>query len=684
MAFLIDPPRSSSLRPARRKRAIAIALALICAILPLSGQDPDASPLSPRIANYRIDVALDAENHSLKGRQFLLWHNQTEFPTSELQFHLYMNAFRNNLSTYMKESGMRSLGEDPGAWGHIDVTEIRVQPVPPRVTLEERDGLVEEVRPVISHFDQPPTAADMPDVTDRMSFIWPDDGNVHDRTVMRIPLAEPLAPGEYVWVYCTFDLQLPDPAHDRTGALDDYFLVAQWFPKIGVFENGAWNCHQFHANSEFYADFGVYEVDMTVPAHFVLGASGVEVEVRHNNDGTRTHAYRAEDVHDFAWTTSPDFEVHHDKLGDISLRLLIQKEHAYQAQRHLDVVRKGLARIQELLGPYPYAQLTVVDPKPGAGATGGMEYPTLITAGTSYGTPSRIRLMEATIVHELAHQYFYGLLASNEFTEVWLDEGFTTYLECRVMKDVYGSKGSTIDLWDLRVNELDVRRRGFILQPGGDPMLLPVWTYNSVRSYVINAYNKPALALTTLEHYLGTEVMDDLLRTYVERFKFRHPKSEDFVALAGEVSGQDLGWFFDQLLHTNRVLDYTVIRVRSRPAPKPAGRDSEAVTLETGKYTNEVTVQRLGDFVFPVKVQFMYEDGATEIEHWAGDEPWKKFTFDSEQRLTAARVDPDNQIPMDANLVNNSRRRLPDPEPAEREATRWLMRFQLLLELFAW
>jgi len=164
-----------------------------------------------------------------------------------------------------------------------------------------------------------------------MEFIHPDDDNAEDKTVFRLPLAKPLAPNDSIVVNIDFTAKLPQPPFARTGAKEEYFFVAQWFPKIGVYIDHQWNCHQFHANSEFFADYGVYNVKMTVPEKNILGATGLLVEKKPNGDGTATHFYHAEDVHDFAWTTSPEFVEFTGKTQDVEIRVLLQPDHVDQS-----------------------------------------------------------------------------------------------------------------------------------------------------------------------------------------------------------------------------------------------------------------------------------------------------------------------------------------------------------------
>src|SRR3954454_25172430 len=225
------------------------------------------------------------------------------------------------------------------------------------------------------------------DLTARMRFIAPDDGNRDDRTVMEVPLETPVPPGGTVRVQIAWRSHVPRPVA-RTAVIDRSYFVAQWFPKIGVFQDAGWNCHSLHATTEVFADFGVYDVRLTVPAGWVVGATGVAQDVADAGTGYRTHHYYQEDVHDFAWTTSPDYVVHeaafrHPTLPAVRMRLLLRSEHAGQEERHFAATRAALQYYGEWFGAYPYGHITIVDPAWQSEAD-GMEYPTLFTAGTHW------------------------------------------------------------------------------------------------------------------------------------------------------------------------------------------------------------------------------------------------------------------------------------------------------------
>ncbi len=639
-------------------------------------------PLSPRIANYEIDVVLNTDNNTIQGEERLTWHNTSNDIISELQFHLYWNAFRNNKSTYMKEAGRRfhnsKMKEEN--LGFININ---------RIALENKN-----------------------DLSGTFEFIHPDDDNVEDKTVFRLPLPKPIQPGEAIVVEIDFTARLSEPPLERTGTKEEYFFVAQWFPKVGVYIDGEWNCHQYHKDSEFFADFGVYDVRMTVPAKNTVAATGIEVNVKNNGDGTATHYYRAEDVHDFAWCTSPEFVEFRDKAQGVDIRVLMQPDRAAQGQRHVDAAKVAIEYFHNWYGEYPYPNLTVIDPRRGAMATGGMEYPTLITAGTHYFLPAGVRLPEMVIIHEFGHQYWYGMVASNEFEEPWLDEGINSFSEQQIFHDFYGPEGDIIDILGIKINDLQFQRGSFIFFSDIDPIVKPAWEFYSSGSYGVSSYQKPALMLTTLQNYLGAETMQKILRAYFERWKFKHPKTGDFIQVANEISGQDLDWFFQQALFSNKALDYSVSKIISWEIKPGKGFDytfnsdsnfqnSEimADTIKTSIdslisdradsaenedspniYFSEVTIRRLGDFIFPVTIEIRFEDGEKIHEKWDGRELWKRFIYQRTSRLRSVEIDPERQVPIDIDYTNNSQMLKKDTTGIHLFAMKYLTWMQLIFD----
>ncbi|GAB3321780.1 M1 family metallopeptidase [Larkinella ripae] len=626
--------------------------------------DSAARPLSPRLANYQIRVQLDTQTRRLEGTETLVWKNPSTDVIRELQFHLYLNAFRDDQSTFMRESGGQLRGEfidrdEAESYGSVDILSIKA-----------RAG----------------AAGRGEDLTDYYRFFQPDDGNRADRTVIRVPLRQPVGPGQTITLDIAFRAKLPR-IFARTGYSRDFFLVAQWFPKIGVYEpagtrsakEGRWNCHQFHAHSEFYADYGVYEVTLTTPRQFRIGATGQLKNERQNANGTKTQRWYAEDVVDFAWTASPDFAVFDDRWRHVAIRALMQPEHASQAQRHIDAAKTALAYFDKHLGRYPFTTLTIVDPPVWALGAAGMEYPTFITAGTSWGMPAGWRLPEQVTIHEFGHQYFMQLLATNEFEEAWMDEGINQYYEGRIMDETYGPKASIIDLFGYRMGNLEASRDYYVHldQPAIEPAFGNVWQLPDAY-YGELIYFKPATWLRTLDGLVGRPVMDEIMRTYFNRWKFRHPGSADFIAIVNEIVkkrlgnrlGADMNWFFDQLLYGNRVCDYELNAVRNRPQGEG--------------YQSEVTVFRRGDAQLPVEVLVHFADGAERLLRWDGQARNHTFVVTHPTRAEWAHVDPQQKIYIDTNLNNNSYTTRPSALPAAKYAAKLLFWVQNWMQWLMW
>ncbi len=550
--------------------------------------------LSPRITNYKINADLNTETKTITGEMTVSWRNPSSNPVSTLQFHMYLNAFKNSESTFVKESGGQLRGNkiddnDSISWGWIDI-----------IKMEAEQGF---------------------DLTEKITFIHPDDDNVNDRTVIEVTLDKPVLPNETITLNIDFISKLPK-IFARTGFSNNYFLVAQWFPKLGVYEpagmrfaeEGQWNCHQFHGHSEFYANFSNYEVDITVPEQFIVGSVGSLANKTNNSDGTVTHKYIANDVVDFAWTTSPLFKVVEDSWNDVKIMVYLQPEHSYLDYRHTESVKAALSYFDKHLGKYPYSTITIVDPPIAGSGSGGMEYPTFITAGSAWGLPEELRVTEMVTIHEFGHNYFMGLLASNEFEEAWLDEGFNTYFEGRIMDDAYGDETSFVDFEKFYFGDREMQRLGYTGMP--NPKVAEVfryaWEYPH-GGYSSLSYNKAATWMATLEGLVGIDIMDEIMQTYFERWKFKHPCANDFIAIVneivpqrlGEKYGENMNWFFDEVLYGSNVCDYKLAVIENRSVKSPLGILGDIIvrpdTTSAGDklYDSKVVVHRLGEVIMP-------------------------------------------------------------------------------------
>jgi hypothetical protein len=637
-------------------RALLLTAAFAAAAVRVAAQAPlDGSitpPLSPRNASYSIDARLDAASRTITGSELITWRNITARPATELQFHLYWNAWRNDRSTFMRESalgGAPPRAHAPDDWSRIDVRSI---------------ALVA------------PAGAHPADLSSSGRFIQPDDGNPEDRTVLAVPLPQPVPPGAAIALQVKWTAHVPR-TFARTGAIGHYYFIAQWFPKLGVLQDGGWNCHQFHASTEFFSDYGVYDVLLTVPRGWIVGATGVQRERRTNADGTDTFRYYQEDVHDFAWTTSPDYveetaRFDHPTLPPVSMRLLLQPEHAGQAARHFDATRTTLREYGEWYGAYPYGHITIVDPAYNSD-TGGMEYPTLFTAGTRWLAPEHVTTPEGVTVHEAGHQFWYGIVGNNEFEDAWMDEGFNTFSTARAIAHAYDPNydaqryfGGFIP-WVFR--DLPVRREtdgnrlaGYRMAAKSDAQSTPSFRYFPSTGGAIT-YDKTALWMNALERWLGWPTLQRILATYFARFKFRHPTPDDFFRVASEVAGRNLEPFFDQVYRSSNVFDY--------------GVDEFTSVRDGGHFRTTAVVRRFGEAIFPVDVLITFESGEQVRERWDGQARWKAYTYDRGAQGVSVQVDPDRVLLLDVDYTNNSRTLRPEgPRAATKWASKWIVWFQ--------
>jgi hypothetical protein len=666
---------------------LALVIALLLA-LPLGRAQETLTTEMGSPLRYVISVGLENSGKRLLGKEEIIWRNQTRDEIPDLWFHLYWNAFKNERSAMLEESreegGLGRTAEEEGGWGYIDITRI--------------------------------TMADGTDLQPTLEFMVPDlPAHPEDRTVARVRFPAAVKPGEEVRLQVEFESKIPRTVA-RSGYYRDSYFIAQWFPKPGVYEEGrGWNCHQYHMNSEFFADFADFSVHITVPAAFVVGASGKQKSAISSADG-KTVAYTFEQtrIHDFAWTADPNYiKVERDfvaaqevtgqeyadlsakvgvpvdelKLPDVKMILLIKPEHKAQTERHFKALRMALKYYGLWFGPYPYETVTMVDP-PFRTGSGGMEYPTLFTAGTGVLRDKKVHSPEGVIIHEFGHGYWYGLVANNEFEEAWLDEGINTYSTGRVQGKAYGPGMSSASIfgWPLtwlinlpRYFDYEMDRVAAIMTVELDPVTTPSWLFSSRMSYAMNVYMRASTCLDTLERYLGEATMLRIMRTFQMRWRFRHPRTQDFIDVVNEVSGQDLSWFFEQLFYTTHNFDYGVSRLRTAEKKnlypgvfEVNGRKEEVKQkdIDKGKkqdgdkkkseaiYVTDVTVRRFGEAWLGgearVKLRVVFEDGSEEVRYWDGGDRWESFRFEKPAKARFAEVDPDLVWLIDSNLSNNS------------------------------
>jgi len=680
------------------------------------------------VVDYDIEVRLDVVEKKLVGRQIVSYTNDSPDIIPDLRFHTYLQASANLRSTYYREKVL--------VGGRL-----------PRS--EEEFGYMHITRAVINGID----------LIDDAEHVLAEDAAPDDQTVWRLPLRAPLFPGQTVTVEMDFVAKLPRQ-WDRVGYQDDFYMAVQWFPKLGVWESkgergarrAGWNCHAFHYFSEFYASFGSYRVAITAPDDYIVGGTGVRTSRNETVEGVR-HVFEQDRVHDFAWTASPDFvvveetfqpddHIAQEEAGAVAqahgltvedvlpqpvrVILLIQPQHAHQARRHLDAAFTALKHYGLAYGPYPYETLTMVDTPRFAG---GMEYPTLITLGTRYINPEGDLDLEDLIVHEFGHQYWYGLVGTNEFEESWLDEGFNTYTTARVLDRAWGPSyphdsrlGLPRALWKLLMpnlpdwdellmvrrydrertrprirasiagylgiaptSQLEKIRWGALADWDDDVLRKDSWDYLGY-AYWNNSYGKAGTILLQLEHEVGTETMARIMRRWLETYAYRHPDTDDFIRLVEEEVGRPMGWFFSELMERRGYLDYRVGDISARVIDETIGYDDGLVFDPGGveeTYSQLVELHNDGTLRYPVDVDIHFADGTVERRRWDGLEHHHALRVDNAAEITRVVIDPDDKLIIDRNEANDSYAVEPDPGPARRLSTRLLFAVQNILQSLA-
>jgi hypothetical protein len=653
---------------------------------PRTGAEPT---LSQRVVDYELKAVLDPGTHTLEGTERVTWHNRSAIPVQSLYVHLYLNAFESEGSTFATER--RRLGAfrsdvptEEGEWGYIDLRSVRqgTREVP-------------------------------------WTFVHPDDGPATDHTVVRFDLPEAVPPGGETVLAVSFHDQLPRVVA-RTGWFGSFHLVGQWYPKVGVLELPGeraavaprWNCHEFHLNSEFYADFGAYQLEVVVPPGVTVGASGVPSGAPTTEADGVHHRSHVEDVHDVVFTAWDGYAPPLSGSttvpggGEVAVEVLYPPEFEGSARVALDATLDSLRWFSQALGPYPYPRVTVVVPPYNAEEAGGMEYETFFTAEGGLdgpaGSPSLIRYVT---VHEFAHGYFMGLLASNEFEEPFLDEGLNEWMDARMLEgqDLRLQLPPFARWLGVALPDLTSWTSGLFTGSSrypADAVAATSWDRWSVRSYG-QVYTRTELAMHDLTQLLGPELTARALQTYYRRWHHRHPSAADFREAFVE-AGADRALverWFDEQIYAATPIDDRVERLATEDAlPELGSREADggrsvleeedrdeqvaaarkAFKAEHGEAKPDapgpfpcrstVAVRRYGAHV-PRSVELSYEDGSTETLEWPLADPWKRWELVRPVCVASARLDTLGTMYLDLNRLDDARTRKPAVKAAVGVAT---------------
>ncbi|MEA3286402.1 MAG: M1 family metallopeptidase [Candidatus Marinimicrobia bacterium] len=492
---------------------------------------------------YNMDVSLDTEAKILSATSRLLYVNNSPDSLDHLFMHLYHNAYNEGTIAAAVWADYGDTFDKEKGWTGIKINQVS---------------------------------------TDSIDLKY----LIRDDTILDISLNQTLAPGDTL----SFELDwisLIHPHIDRSGWEDKQYDFAQWYPKFVVYDENGWHDDPFGDWGEFYGEFGDFTVHLDLPAEQIVGATGVVIEgdpgwvdvtvdtsqtwtkwvnaykvtrsealEKLDSNARREVTFSATNVHDFAWLCSPDFVYEHASWNGIDIHALFTTKVGEDWTR--DVVEDGVSAIRWLsnkFGAYPWPQMTISKALLG----GGMEYPMLIMDASE---------SESLIVHEIGHNWFYGLFASDELDDAWLDEGSTTFQTRWYQEHFYPDNGYAISRKHITAFEDEHLPRQMYLEsalkstirymqsPRNEPIATHSFDFTNYGSYRTNVYTKASLMLHSLKEYLGEDRFLAGMRLYYDLWALKHVNEGRFIKAMEDATGEELDWFFDQWLHTIKYVDY--------------------------------------------------------------------------------------------------------------------------------
>lgn len=492
--------------------------------LPLFAQDP----YWQQEVDYNINVTLNDEHHSLNGQLALQYTNHSPDTLTYIWFHLWPNAYKNDSTALAKQLATGDSKKNRKETGYIDSLQFKV------------DGKMASTKPADTNID-----------------------------VVKLSLPAPLLPGKKINITTPFFVQLPS-YYSRSGHDGHRYMVCQWYPKPAVYDKKGWHAFPYLDQGEFYSEYGTFKVNITLPAAYVVGATGtlqtteelnrykelgkennqpgVQLKYRSSKEqGVKTLSYSAENVHDFAWFADKDFVIRYDTLQLPSGKIIDvfsygqpngNKEWSNSVSYTEDAVR----HYSKWIGEYDYPTVQVVE-GPANLTSGGMEYP-MITLITSPG--AGVERLDGVITHEVGHNWFYGMLGSNERDCPWMDEGMNTYFQFRYEAEKYKSNsifGNSIPkpLKELPMDEFMNRIYGALNSlPAKEPISTVSTGFPNKDEYGVVVYVKTAIWMYLMEKHITRNKLDQGIKAYFNEWKFKHPYPEDLQSSLEKAVGLNL------------------------------------------------------------------------------------------------------------------------------------------------
>ncbi len=559
------------------------------------------------VASYTLTAKLDAASHTISGEGAISFVNHSRAALDEIFVHLYLNAFSHAETAFLRQraGGFRG-GGLPVQPGSIEVTRFRWREAGAELWAAGAHS--------------------------------PDDPL--DQTDIAVKLPRPLLPGEVATFELTFTSRLPSVVL-RSGHAQSFHMAAQWFPKLAKLEpEGVFAHFTYQRFSEFYADFGHYDVTLDVPESHLVGATGERVS-EHVEGGRRVVRQVARGVHDFAFASWDGFDQASSEHEGVELTCLFPRGMDRAAQIQLDAARRGLTFFGQRFGRYPYRTLTLVHPPTSAAQAGGMEYPTLITTGGSrLSSHAPGRLLESLTLHELAHQWFYGMVASDEHAAPFLDEGLTSFATSLALREIYGD-GGLVDGLPFALDAAALERARQLGRFSHEAVASGASDFESGSDYGALVYSRASVLLHTLER-AWDGAASNALAGYAREFRFGHPKSDDLVRHVREQAGEDAALFLSRGLFERAFVDARPVSFQSFVLP------------EGDAFVGEAVVARDGSLPVPLTVELIDTEGRAQRVLLPASNRTEKIAYRGPSPLAYVVVDPDGLLLIDENKRNDA------------------------------
>ncbi|MDR3652598.1 MAG: M1 family metallopeptidase [Paludibacter sp.] len=583
--------------------------------------------------NYSIDVTLNDKSHELNAFEQVEYTNNSPDTLHFLYFHLWPNGYSSNKTDLAKQliniKGKERLFNDPALSGYMDSLNFKVNNLPIRWHL----------------------LPNQPDICQLM-------------------LNEPLYPGETIHISTPFHVKIPKGVTSRLGHIGQSYQISQWYPKPAVYDNTGWHQMPYLDQGEFYSEFGSFDVRITLPDNYIVGATGNlqnkheeawldkqaadtswisksklgDVSFPPSSVRMKTLRYTINHIHDFAWFADKRFHVLKSSVTlprsgkKVTTWLMFTNQQSELWRKAIPYINRAVLDLSAWIGDYPYSSFTAVQSALNAGL--GMEYPTITVIGLTKDAYS----LDDVIVHECCHNWFYGALGSNERRYPYMDEGITTSCEIRYMTKCYPDK----KLWEdyvpklsqakfFHIDKIPMERKTelewLILarQNLDQPVNLTSTDYDAT-SYTLIPYNKAAISFNYLRAYLGDSAYDAIMHDYYRQWKFKHPQPDDLRHVFEADTHKDLHWFFDDLIGTTKRLDYKMDSYKNQ----------------------QLLISNVGELASPVLIAGLKGDSVC-FEKWVDGFKGQKWIDVPAGNFTSFKIDPDHVMPELDRLNNNIR-----------------------------